>query len=116
MNNVMRVDFNVGVCNSDGKVVSGTEEIVSILYNRTVISDDKVKELINSGMYKYDIRLVVTTPTRADNLKGIFSNENNETLTTKEFEIIMNALLGYPTLTTAKFADKVQRILKQLVK
>ena len=70
MQNVMRIDFEVGCCNSDGEIVSGTEEKVCVLYNRTVISDDKVQELIDSGMYKYDLRLVVTTPTRADNLRG----------------------------------------------
>lgn len=37
-------------------------------------------------------------------------------LTEKEIEIIMNALAGYPTLTTAQFANKVERILRGKIK
>lgn len=33
-------------------------------------------------------------------------------MTEKEIEIVMNALAGTPTVTTAEFADKVERILK----
>ena len=70
MKNVMRVDFEVGCCNSDGKLVPGTEQRVCVLYNSTVITEDEVQELLRSGMYEYDNRLVVTTPTQADNLKS----------------------------------------------
>ena len=33
-------------------------------------------------------------------------------MTEKEIEIVMNALSGTPTLTTSKFADKVEKILR----
>ena len=69
MKNVRRIDFEVGCCNSDMKLVPGTKRNVCVLYNCTVISGDEVQELIRSGMYEYDHRIVVTTPTQADNLK-----------------------------------------------
>lgn len=34
-------------------------------------------------------------------------------LTQKEIEIVMNALCGTPTLTSAEFANKIERILKK---
>lgn len=71
MNNIMRIDFEVGCANSDGKIVKGTERGVCVLYNKTVITSKEVKRLIDSGEYEYDSRVVVTTPIQADNLKGI---------------------------------------------
>lgn len=70
MKNVMRIDFETRICNSDGKPVDGTGRDVSILWNKTVISTDEVYELINNGMYEYDNRVVVTTPKQADNLRS----------------------------------------------
>lgn len=70
MKNVMRIDFKTYIANSDGEPVRGTERGVTILFNRTVITGDEVGELINSGMYEYDNRIVVTTPTQADNLRS----------------------------------------------
>lgn len=70
MKNVMRIDFSTRICNSDGKPVEGTGRDVSILWNETVISTDEVYKLINNGMYEYDSRVVVTTPTQADNLRS----------------------------------------------
>ena len=70
MNNVMRIDFETGCANSDGELVKGTERDVCILYNKTVITEDEVTELIRSGRYEYDSRVVVTTPTKADNLRS----------------------------------------------
>ena len=70
MKNVMRIDFETRICNSDGKPVDGTGRDVSILWNKTVISTDEVYELINNGMYEYDSRVVVTTPKQADNLRS----------------------------------------------
>ena len=70
MNNVMRIDFETGCANSDGKLVKGTERDVCILYNKTVITNDEVEELIRSGMYEYDSRVIVTTPIQADNLRS----------------------------------------------
>ena len=70
MKNVMRIDFEVGCANSDGEIVRGTERDVCVLYNKTVITYEEVCELINSGEYELDGRIVVTTPTQADNLRG----------------------------------------------
>lgn len=66
----MRIDFETGCANSDGELVKGTERDVSILYNKTVITHDEVEELIRSDMYEYDSRIIVTTPTQADNLRS----------------------------------------------
>lgn len=70
MKNVMRIDFVVGCANSDGDIVKGTERGVTVLFNRTVITASEVRKLISSEEYEYDARVVVTTPTRADNLKS----------------------------------------------
>lgn len=70
MKNVMRIDFKTGCANSDGKLVKGTERNVTILFNKTVITADEVRELIDSDMYEYDSRVVVTTPMQADNLRS----------------------------------------------
>lgn len=71
MNDVMRIDFISGICNSDGELVKGTEREVCVLFNQTVISKEEVHELIKAGMYEYDKRIIVTTPAQADNLRGI---------------------------------------------
>ena len=71
MNNIMRIDFTEGYMNSDGEFIEGMTEEITILFNITVISEEEVRELIDSGMYEYDSRVVAMTPTQADNLKGI---------------------------------------------
>lgn len=70
MNNVMRIDFETGCYTSDGEFVKGTERGVAVLWNKTVIDSDEVRKLIRSGRYEYDCRIVVTTPTQADNLRS----------------------------------------------
>lgn len=75
MKNVMRIDFSTSICDSDGEPVEGTGRDVSILWNETVISTDEVYKLINNGMYEYDNRVIVTTPTQADNLRSKKENE-----------------------------------------
>ena len=70
MNNVMRIDFETGCFNSNDQIVKGTEREVTVLFNKTVIDADEVRELIRSGMYEYDDRIIATTPTQADNLKS----------------------------------------------
>lgn len=78
MKNVMRIDFESGFADSDGKLVKGTERAITVLFNKTVISVDEVRKLIDSDMYEYDSRIIITTPTRADNLrtKGEYKNDN----------------------------------------
>lgn len=70
MNNVKRIDFETVLTNSDGDAIKGTERGVTVLYNKTVIDNDEVLELINSGSYEYDDRIVVTTPVQAENLRS----------------------------------------------
>lgn len=69
MKNITRIDFTVGCANSDGKVVNGTERDISVLFNETVISTEEVNELIESGMYEYDDRIIVVSKRQADSLK-----------------------------------------------
>ena len=70
MNNVKRIDFVIGCANSDGEIVKGTERNATVLFNQTVITSDETQELIRSGMYEYDSRVIVTTPIQADNLRS----------------------------------------------
>lgn len=73
MKNVMRIDFEVGCTNSDGEFIKGTERSITILWNKTLLDKEEVLELIDSGRYKYDDRIVVTTPIQADNLRSRIS-------------------------------------------
>ena len=66
--NVMRIEFKAGYMDSDGEIMKETERDFCILYNEPVITEEEVIELINSGEFENDDRIVVTTPTRADNL------------------------------------------------
>lgn len=70
MNNVKRIDFSYSLADSDGNRIDGTEMEVSVLFNITVISVEEVQELINSGEYEFDNRLVITSPSRANNLRS----------------------------------------------
>lgn len=71
MDNIKRIDFEMGYTNSDGEFIKGMTEKVTVLYNESVINYKEVCKLINTEEYEYDSRVVVTTPTRADNLRGI---------------------------------------------
>ncbi len=70
LDNIMRIDFETGCYTSDGELAEGTERPVTILYNKTVITEKEVRELLCSGEYEYDLRIVVTTPIQVQNLKG----------------------------------------------
>ena len=70
MKNVRRIDFGICCANSDGEPIKGTERDRCVLFNSTVISYDEVIELIESGMYEFDSRIIVTTPIQADNLRS----------------------------------------------
>ena len=71
MDNIRRIDFEAFTCNSDGEPVEGTGRAYSIIFNTNVISSEEVNELINTDTWEYDTRIVITTPRRADALKGI---------------------------------------------
>ena len=71
MDNIRRIDFETFTCNSDGKPIDGTGIAYTIIFNTNVISSEEVNDLINTGMWEYDMRFVITTPRRADALKGV---------------------------------------------
>lgn len=76
--NIARMDFISVCCDSDGKPVKGTERSVCILFNINTISTEEVYGLVDSGMYEYDERIIVTTPKQADNLRGVKKYESYE--------------------------------------
>ena len=70
MDNIKRIDFEMGYADSDGEFIKGMTEEITVLYNESVINYEEVCRLIDSGEYEYDNRVVVTTPIQADNLRG----------------------------------------------
>ena len=48
---------------------------ICVIYNRKIISDKEVKNLIQNERYDCDDRLIVTTPTQADIIKGALDDE-----------------------------------------
>lgn len=74
--NIKRIDFETGIYTSYGKVIPGTEESFSILFNKTVISEGEVKKVINRGTFREDRRMIVTTTDRADALRGVLQKES----------------------------------------
>lgn len=70
MKNVKRIDFNYYLADSDGEPIEGTDTKICLLFNTTVISEEEVRNLIDTGMFDYDNRIIVTTPNRADNLRS----------------------------------------------
>ena len=48
-------------CTSNGKPVRGTEHDVYVLYNRTQISYEEVKQLFDNDAWEYDPRLTKLT-------------------------------------------------------
>lgn len=67
--NIKRIDFETSAVNSNGETVEGTKEAISVLFNSTVISEEKVRYLIETDKYEDDERLIVTTQARANNLR-----------------------------------------------
>ena len=67
---IMRIDFVEGVQDSDGNFLEGMDQKMCVLFNQDVISSQEVVDLIHSGEYMYDMRIVVTTSEQADNLRG----------------------------------------------
>ena len=48
MNNIKRIDFEMGYTNSDGEFIKGMSYGVTVLYNESVINYEEVCKLINS--------------------------------------------------------------------
>lgn len=61
-----RIDFVTGYANSDGVILPGTEQTVTVLYNSGVISEAEVRRIIKKHQYEYDSRIITTTPEAAD--------------------------------------------------
>ena len=68
--NIKRIDFEMGIVDSNGNDTGKIREEVSVLFNSSVISEEKVRYLIETDKYEYDERLIVTTPTHANNLRN----------------------------------------------
>lgn len=83
LEHLKRMDFEVACHTSDGEVVKGTEEQLCILFNDLTISKEEVDELVRSGEYEYDSRIIVTSQIRANNFtcKG---KDNSITSTEEE--------------------------------
>ena len=69
INNLKTISFTSCLCNSDDEPIEGTGMQVSVLFNCTQISEQEVNELIDSGRYLYDARVIVTTPQQMSFLK-----------------------------------------------
>ena len=50
----------------DNVIITNSETKLSLLYNEDIIHEELVHDLIESGDYRYDERIVITTPKRAD--------------------------------------------------
>ena len=67
---IKSMDFKTRLCNSDDEPIDGTEEAKTVIYNADLLTEDKLNELIISGWYVYDERVIVVTKTQADYLFG----------------------------------------------
>lgn len=70
IDNIKRINFETGCYTSDNELVPGTTRQECVLFNNAVISEREVKDLIRSGEYEYDPRVIVTTQIQAQNLAG----------------------------------------------
>ena len=68
--NIKRIDFTTRMCDSDDEPINGTEEERVIIYNGDIITQEDLDELIKSGWYAYDDRVIVITKIQADYLFG----------------------------------------------
>lgn len=65
--NLCRLDFVIH------NTQTGEDKEVTVLFNSTVISKEEVRKLVAFDEYEEDIRLIVTTPLRANNMEGNYS-------------------------------------------
>lgn len=70
IDNIKRIDFETGCYTPDNELIPGTTRQECVLFNSAIISEKEVKDLIRSGEYEYDSRVIVTTQTQAQNLAG----------------------------------------------
>lgn len=67
--NLKTISFTSCLCTSHNEPIEGTGMQVSVLFNCTQISEQEVNDLIDSGRYLYDARVIVTTPQQMSFLK-----------------------------------------------
>lgn len=65
--NLCRLDFVIH------NTQTGEDKEVTVLFNSTVISKEEVGKLVAFDEYEEDIRLIVTTPLRANNMEDNYS-------------------------------------------
>ena len=70
LSHIKRIDFVRCMANSDGEPIEGTDEELTVIFNTNVISVEEVNELLDTGMYEFDVRVVPMSRKRADYLKG----------------------------------------------
>lgn len=66
MGEIRRIDVVQTKVNAFGVSVPGSETELALIFNEDVIHEELVHELIESGDYIDDDRIVITTPKRAD--------------------------------------------------
>lgn len=66
MGEIRRIDVVQTKVNAFGTSVPGSETELALIFNEDVIHEELVHELIESGDYIDDDRIVITTPKRAD--------------------------------------------------
>lgn len=67
--NLKVISFGTCTGTSDGKPVRGTEREHHLLFNCTQITEEQVKELIDSGMWEYSDMVVEVTRQQLKNLR-----------------------------------------------
>lgn len=88
LEDIRRTDVVFAEKNSDGGPIPGTEQYISILYNRNIITEEEVAELIHSGAYEYDERIIVTSTTQADHLRGLTKTVPTEKAHLKRISVL----------------------------
>lgn len=74
---------------SDGEKIPGTENYKTFLYNSEKLSDAEYMELLKTGKYIYDNRIIETTWEQASNVSTLsdkFKNEWDYNREEKEYE------------------------------
>lgn len=70
-----RLDFIDVNATSDGKPVEGTERALTCLYNSSVVTPARVRNIIKNGQGEYDKRVIIVTKEKAD----VFLNGEDDT-------------------------------------
>lgn len=67
--NLCRLDFVIH------NTQTAEDKEATVLFNSTVISKDEVRKLVAFDEYERDVRLIVTTPLRANNMEDQYYDD-----------------------------------------